>query len=48
MNPAEFLSLLHARHCQRAFTDEPVSRDVLEAALLAVAESWLMEALPIH
>ena len=41
MNPAEFLSLLHARHCQRAFTDEPVSRDVLEAALLAAGQALL-------
>ena len=39
MNPAEFLSLLHARHCQRAFTDEPVSRDVLEAALSAAGQA---------
>ena len=39
MNPAEFLSVLHARHCQRAFLDEAVPRDILEAVLLAAGQA---------
>ena len=39
MNPTDFLSVLHARHCQRAFTDEPVPRDMLEAVLLAAGQA---------
>ena len=39
MNPAEFLSVLHARHCQRAFLDKPVERDVIEAVLLAAGQA---------
>ena len=39
MNPAEFLSLLRARHCQRAFTSEPVSRETLQDILLAAGQA---------
>lgn len=39
MNPAEFLSLLRARHCQRAFTSEPVSRETLEDILLNAGQA---------
>ena len=39
MNPAEFLSVLYARHCQRAFLDEAVPRDILEAVLLAAGQA---------
>ena len=39
MNPAEFLSVLHARHCQRAFLDEAVPRDILESVLLAAGQA---------
>ncbi len=39
MNPADFLSLISRRHCQRAFRDEAVSRDILEAVLLAAGEA---------
>ena len=39
MNPAEFLSLLRARHCQRAFTSEPVSREMLEDILLNAGQA---------
>ncbi len=39
MNPAEFLSVIYARHCQRAFTSETVSREMLEAILLAAGQA---------
>ncbi|MDE2682158.1 MAG: nitroreductase [Verrucomicrobiota bacterium] len=39
MNPTEFLSLISRRHCQRAFTDAPVGRDVLEGVLLAAGQA---------
>ena len=39
MNPAEFLSVLYARHCQRAFLDEAVPRDILESVLLAAGQA---------
>jgi len=39
MNPAEFLSVLHARHCQRAFLDKSVERDVIEEVLLAAGQA---------
>ena len=39
MNPAEFLSVLHARHCQRAFLDEALPRDILESVLLAAGQA---------
>jgi len=39
MNPAEFLSVLHARHCQRAFLDKTVERDVIESVLLAAGQA---------
>ena len=39
MNPAEFLSVLRARHCQRAFTSEPVSRETLEDILLTAGQA---------
>ena len=39
MNPAEFLSLLRSRHCQRAFTSEPVSRETLQDILLAAGQA---------
>lgn len=39
MNPAEFLSVIYARHCQRAFTSEHVSREMLETILLAAGQA---------
>ena len=39
MNPVEFLSVLHARHCQRAFLDKTVERDVIESVLLAAGQA---------
>jgi nitroreductase len=39
MEPAEFLALISRRHCQRAFTDEPVAREIMEAVLLAAGQA---------
>ena len=39
MNPAEFLSVLHARHCQRAFLDRAVPREMLEDVLAAACQA---------
>ncbi|MEE2812977.1 MAG: nitroreductase [Verrucomicrobiota bacterium] len=39
MNPAEFLSVIYARHCQRAFTSEAVPRELLETILLAAGQA---------
>ena len=39
MNVADFLGLISRRHCQRAFTDASVPREVLEAVLLAAGEA---------
>ena len=39
MNPAEFLSVLHARHCQRAFLGRAVAREILEAVLAAAGQA---------
>ncbi len=39
MEPAEFLSVLHARHCQRAFTTQSVPRDLIEAVLAAAGQA---------
>jgi nitroreductase len=35
----DFLSVITARHCKRAFLDRPVSRDVLERVLTAAAHA---------
>ena len=39
MNPADFLALISRRHCQRAFTDEPVEREIMESVLLAARQA---------
>ena len=39
MNTDDYLSLISRRHCQRAFTAEPVGQDVLEAVLLAAGQA---------
>ena len=39
MNPADFLALISRRHCQRAFTDEPVEREIMESVLLAAGQA---------
>lgn len=39
MNPAEFLSVLRARHCQRAFTSEAVPQETLEDILLTAGQA---------
>lgn len=39
MTPADFLALIFKRHCQRAFTAEPVLRELLESALLAAGQA---------
>jgi nitroreductase len=39
MNPADFLSLVHRRHCQRSFLAEAVPRNVLEGVLLAAGQA---------
>ena len=39
MNPADFLSLISRRHCQRAFLAEAVPREMLEAVLLAAGQA---------
>jgi len=39
MNPAEFLSVLSSRHCQRAFTSEPVPQEMLEDILLTSGQA---------
>lgn len=39
MNPAEFLSVIYARHCQRAFTPETIPREMLETILLAAGQA---------
>ena len=38
-NPADFLSIITARHCKRAFLDRPVPRAVLEEVLRAAAHA---------
>ncbi len=39
MNPADFLSVINARHCKRSFTSEIVSREILENILLAAGQA---------
>jgi nitroreductase len=39
MNPAEFLSVLRSRHCQRAFTSESVPQETLEDILLTAGQA---------
>ena len=39
MNPADFLSVINARHCKRSFTSEIVSREMLENILLAAGQA---------
>ena len=39
MEPDEFLSVLHARHCQRAFTSRSVPRNIIEAVLAAAGQA---------
>ena len=39
MNPAEFLSVLHARHCQRAFLERAEPREMLEDVLSAAGQA---------
>lgn len=39
MNPAEFLSVMHRRHCQRAFLDKAVPRKILEVVLAAAGQA---------